>query len=117
MGSNSPATVSSSAINNAMQKSSDCLAKYRRAQTNLFEALQELREVCQHIIVVEAPYIPEGMFFGGHPPLRLCKICGVEEEGWAEYEFKYLHGPHVRKVTRDELYSFRMPVGGRVLLQ
>ncbi len=84
------------------------IKRRQRTEAEMAEAIAELRRVCTHEHVVEAPYEPSrsGMF-DSLKPLRLCTDCGIEEEGWG-VGFNVLDGS-AQEVARNKLYSLRLP--------
>jgi hypothetical protein len=69
-------------------------------RTKKEELLKNLREECDHQIIVETPYS------GNEPPRRICVFCGLEEEGW-NCGYKELQQEPIMVVERDTFYKFR----------
>lgn len=53
---------------------------FKDAKINLDRALEKLRSVCTHPIVMERDYLSYE-FVKAAPPRRRCQLCGIEEEG------------------------------------
>ena len=70
----------------------------------------ELRQVCPHNTLLEAPY-EQSQFFRDLLPLRGCEDCGLEEEGW---NFKTLTG-RAYSAKRHEIYRNRRESLARVI--
>lgn len=45
------------------------------------ETLKQFREECTHPKVTEVEYVSRE-YGDSLPPMRICELCGVEEEGW-----------------------------------
>lgn len=79
--------------------------------------LESLRRICKHEILLEAPRLDQEYFSDLHP-IRICEICGMEEESSSSWSnsYKYLTG-RAYSVKRDGpggIYATRRR-GGRCL--
>lgn len=78
----------------------------RAKHEQLSRLLHDLQRRCNHALIAEAPYRPSGIFNNAEPPVRVCEVCGLTDEGWG-VGFKHLAGERVRAVSRDALWRLR----------
>lgn len=78
----------------------------RAKHEQLIQLLHDLQRRCNHALIAEAPYRPSGTFSNAEPPVRVCEVCGLTEEGWGS-GFKRLRNERVRPVSREALYALR----------
>ncbi len=64
--------------------------------------LADLRKQCQHETIIETPN--EGSAFA---PMRICAICGLEEEGWGCGYKELSKEPFMIVKDRNKFYEFR----------
>lgn len=78
----------------------------RAKHEQLNQLLHDLQRRCNHTLIAEAPYRPSGTFNNAEPPIRVCEVCGLTEEGWGS-GFKRLRNERVRPVSREALWELR----------
>lgn len=90
------------------------------AKRGLATAVRRSQARCRHKVVVEMPF---NMAYRGSTPHRICRNCGLEEEGsvwsggstWSreDYEDEHLGNEDGRFIiqvnTADEFYAYRVP--------
>jgi hypothetical protein len=90
----------------------ELLAKLDQADNEIIAAeeqyaaiLLQIRENCKHEILLEAPqrFLE---YFPSLPKLRICEVCGVEEEG-PYYKILVGRAYPVKREGPDGLYSHR----------
>lgn len=75
-------------------------------QKQLTKHIEELRKICKHDLIAEAPYKAETSCSYAKPPMRVCERCGITEDGWG-VGYQKLTTDIVRKVTIFELFKIR----------
>jgi len=64
-----------------------------------------LQSKCNHPIIAETDY-ETYTFFNASPPIRICEICGYEEEGWGSgYKKLNKNDSNIRQVDKEEFYK------------
>lgn len=77
----------------------------KRAQDDLVRDRYVVTAVCTHETVGEAPY-KHSEHLANLPPLRVCLVCGLVEEGWS-CGYLVLKNELVYSLTRDQAYDLR----------
>lgn len=89
-----------------ISKKRDRILEIKKEQAVLEEEkerlLIELQEKCKHETIIETPNV--GSAFA---PMRMCVICGLEEEGWGCGYEKLNKELVIIVENRDEFYKFR----------
>jgi hypothetical protein len=80
----------------AIRKMQRLAERVRRLDTEFKAAIAQAQSTCRHEDVVEAPS-HDGIAFFFHP-FRVCRTCGLREEGWM---YSTLHEP-TGKVSRED---------------
>lgn len=70
------------------------------ATLKLKDVVRSVQRACKHADLAECSYQP-----GVSPPWRICRCCGMTEEGWG-CGFLVLRGEAV-PINRDEVYRLR----------
>lgn len=76
---------------------------------NLSREINEIYATCLHPIeeIVEGKYIPENDFGTIHAPFRVCKSCGLAEEGWGcGYQILAKYIFDIPEIERKEAQKF-----------
>lgn len=95
------------------------LFKLRKARRDFEATLAQVQKGCSHNTIGECDYLPSSGIGYAMPPIRVCGICGLSEEGWG-MGFKVLHESsddvplHKRRsiasMSREEVYKTRSGV-------
>ena len=88
----------------------DTLVAIRALQDKLENETEELtkklQKQCKHPVIIETDYVPND-YGAAMPPLRICVVCALEEEGWGcGYQELDVEKPF-KEVSRDEFYEYR----------
>lgn len=81
------------------------LKKLSKARSSLEKQLKIIRKRCKHRDAVELPY--SKFWDSAVPPRRICKKCGVEEQGWGA-GYQVIPWDHVPMVDEEAFNKFRM---------
>lgn len=88
---------------NLAERSLEARYAFEAAERAYERELTAIRELCQHKRVVECSAFTR-------EPMRICTVCGAEEDGWG-YGYAVLDDREGRTVvtgvTRDEFFAFR----------
>jgi hypothetical protein len=99
-------------IHHIKEKASQLSEEVSQKTKELKDLLHQLQAACPHapFHILETPF--KAGFIADQMPLRLCSMCGLQDEGW---QFKHLGVPYDRKseiqqVSRDEMFIVRRNV-------
>lgn len=77
-------------------------------QTERTTLIKALRRACKHLDVVECDYLPSD-YLDYLPLHRICRDCGLEEEGWdcGYSKLRDTKTREIKTVSRTKFYNLR----------